>query len=204
MNDCCSTKEAELQALSKRQKYVLKIVLVINFAMFLIEAVYGVLAQSTALLADSLDMLGDALVYAFSLYVIGKSVKWNALVSFMKGIMMTAFAFGVIGQAVYRFIVPTFPTAETMGWVGSLALISNIICAILLLQHRNDDINMRSTWLCSRNDVVANLGVLIAAGAVAMTNSKYPDLLVGMAIAALVLKSAYCVLRDSWMSTSVQ
>lgn len=197
MDDCCNKKEAELKALPLRQKKVLKIVLAINLSMFFIEGGYGLAARSTALLADSLDMLGDALVYAVSLYVIGRNVRWNASVSFLKGGVMALFGLGVVGQAVYRFIAPGLPNAETMGIIGALALTANISCAVLLLRHRNDDLNMRSTWLCSRNDVICNAGVLLAAAAVSFTQSKYPDLIVGVAIAVLVLKSSYLVLSES-------
>ncbi len=197
MDDCCNAKIDELSSLPEHQKKVLKIVLAVNLTMFLIEFVYGNIARSTALVADSLDMLGDAFVYAISLYAIGRSIKWNAAISLTKGMVMTAFGLWVIAQAVYRFFEPILPIAETMGWVGGLALLSNLFCAALLLKFRNGDINMRSTWLCSRNDVIANLGVLIAGGLVAITASPYPDLIVGFAIAALVLSSAYQVLKQS-------
>jgi cation diffusion facilitator family transporter len=197
MDKCCNEKSIELRALAVNQKRVLWAVLFINILMFLIEGIYGLNAQSTSLLADSLDMLGDAFVYGVSLFVIGKTPRWNASVSLLKGIVMALFGLGVIAQAIYRFFTPSFPLAEVMGWVGGLALIANFVCAILLLKHRNDDINMRSTWLCSRNDVIVNLGVLAAAGAVALTQSKYPDLLVGVAVSALVLRSAFYILKES-------
>lgn len=197
VDDCCNAKEAELSALPQKQKNVLKITLVINLVLFGIEFFYGTIAHSTSLLADSLDMLGDAFVYGISLYAIGRSTKWNASISMAKGVTMTIFGVWVVGQAVYRFISPAMPTAETMGWVAGLALLANLSCAALLLRFRNDDINMRSTWLCSRNDVIANLGVLVAAAFVAVTNSRYPDLIVGVGIAILVLSSAYGVLRES-------
>jgi len=142
-------------------------------------------------------MLGDAFVYAFSLYIIGKSVRWNAGVSMLKGIVMATFGIGVVVNAIQRYLAPTIPVAETMGVIGALALGAILTCAILLLKHRSDDLNMRSTWLCSRNDVIANFGVLVAAGLVALTGSKYPDLVVGIVIALLVLKSAFHILQES-------
>ena len=202
MDDCCNAKEAELTALPERQKKVLKITLAINLVMFVLEFVYGTLARSTSLLADSLDMLGDALVYGVSLYAIGKSIRWETSVSLLKGVVMALFGFWVVGQAVYRFTTPTLPVAETMGWVGGLALVANVSCAALLLRFRNDDLNMRSTWLCSRNDVIANIGVLIAAALVSTTNSHYPDLIVGIVISGLVLVSAYGVLRGAFKEIS--
>ena len=110
---------------------------------------------------------------------------------------MAAFGLGVLANAGLRYFSPDFPVAETMGLIGTAAMIANIICAILLLRHRKDDINMRSTWLCSRNDMIANFGVLLAAVGVAYTGSKYPDLIVGILIAVLVLRSAYSVLSES-------
>lgn len=197
MDDCCNAKAHELKALSGRQRKILWIVLVINLAMFFIEGTAGLVARSTALLADSLDMAGDAFVYAISLYAIGRSVRWNASVSLVKGCVMAAFGIGVLVQAILRFQAGAPPVAELMGWAGGLALVANLTCAALLLRHRNDDINMRSTWLCSRNDVIANLGVLVAAALVGYTGALWPDLVVGVGIAALVLRSAASVLRES-------
>lgn len=197
MKACCDQKLDELATLKGKQVKVLKIVLAINAVMFVLEFTMGWISRSTALLGDSLDMLGDAFVYAMSLYVVGKHAKWGASVSILKGSIMALFGAGVILEAVRRFLAPGLPIASTMGAVGAIALLANATCAFLLLRHRNDNLNMRSTWLCSRNDVIANIGVLFAAGAVSITQSKYPDLIVGVAIALLVLKSAYHVLKDS-------
>jgi cation diffusion facilitator family transporter len=195
MDDCCNDKASELKELSARQGRVLVIVLIINLTMFFIEAAYGWRAQSTSLLADSLDMLGDAFVYAVSIYAIGKNPRWTASISTLKGSVMVLCGVSVVIQAVYRYISPGLPVAETMGIVGGLALAANLICAILLLRHLGDDLNMRSTWLCSRNDVIANIGVLVAAAAVSAYHSKYPDLVVGLGISVLVLRSAVHVLQ---------
>ena len=194
---CCDSKSNELEQVAAKQSRVLWVVLFINLAMFFVEGISGFMSKSLSLMADSLDMLGDAFVYGISLYVIGRSIKWNARVSMIKGLVMATFSVGVLANANQKFLTPGIPIAETMGIVGTLALVANFICAALLLKHRNDDLNMRSTWLCSRNDVIANLGVLGAAGAVALTSSKYPDLIVGIAIAVLVLKSAFHVLKES-------
>ncbi|MBY0472589.1 cation diffusion facilitator family transporter [bacterium] len=185
---------------ASEQSRVLITVLLINLSMFFVEAIYGWIAQSSALLADSLDMLGDAFVYGISLYTIGRSPKWAASVSLFKGGVMALFGVSVIVEAVYRFLSPSFPVAQTVGMVGFLAVIANFISAALLLRHRNDDINMRSTWLCSRNDVLANIGVIISAGLVSLTESKIPDLVVGLAIATLVLKSSLYVIQESLKS----
>jgi Co/Zn/Cd efflux system component len=190
MEECCSF--AEIPA---RQRRVLHVVLWINVAMFLAEFVAGLLGQSTALLADSVDMLGDAIVYGFSLYVVGRPAVWQVRAALLKGVLMAAFGVGLLVQVIYKVIGGIVPAADVMGGVGLLALVANVCCLLLLWRRRADDINMRSAWLCSRNDVVANGGVLIAAAAVALTGSMWPDIVVGLAIAAIFLTSAGGVIR---------
>jgi cation diffusion facilitator family transporter len=197
MDTCCEAKAEELSALRGEQKKVLTIVLVINAVLFFVEAGAGLLAQSTALLADSLDMLGDALVYGFSLYVLWRSAELKALAAMLKGVVMAVFGFGVLSEAVYKAMVGVIPSAETMGIIGLLVLVGNGLCFFLLLRHRADDINMRSTWLCSRNDIVANCAVLVAAGGVAFFQSIWPDVVTGAVIAFLFLRTAFGVLTDS-------
>jgi Co/Zn/Cd efflux system component len=197
MDDCCSAKAGELEVLRTRQGRVLKVVLAINAAMFLIEAVTGLAARSTALLADSLDMFGDASVYALTLYVIDRGPVWRSRAALVKGALMAIFGLGVLVEAVSRALAGAAPVAETMGAVGALALAANVTCLVLLYRHRSDDLNMRSTWLCSRNDIVANCGVLLAAAAVALLGSGWPDVAVGLTISALFLKDAGAVLRDA-------
>ena len=197
MADCCNDKACEIEALRERQSSVLKTVLAINAAMFLIEAIAGVMARSTALLADSLDMLGDALVYGFSLYVIDRGVRWRTTAALSKGMIMGFFGIAVLSEAIHKVVYPVVPIAEAMGAIGFLALTANTTCLIMLWRHRGDDINMRSTWLCSRNDVVANLLVLIAALGVWFTGSMWPDILVGSIIAVIFLWSAVHVVNAS-------
>jgi Co/Zn/Cd efflux system component len=151
MDECCSVK-----VVSEQQRYVFRVVLLINVFMFLLEAIAGLLAYSTALLADSVDMLGDAIVYGFSLYVIGKGAVWHARAAFLKGLIMAAFGFGVLAHVAFKILHGMVPTAEVMGLVGFMALAANLLCVTLLWQHRSDDINMRSAWICSRNDVIGN------------------------------------------------
>jgi cation diffusion facilitator family transporter len=198
MDACCETKAEELNVLRGKHKNVLTIVLVINAVLFVVEAAAGLLANSTALLADSLDMLGDSLVYGFSLYVLWRSAAWKAKAALLKGAIMAVFGVGVLFEAVHKMLVGVVPNAETMGIIGSLVLVGNGICFLLLFRHRSDDLNMRSTWLCSRNDIIANLSVLAAATGVKFLDSSWPDIVVGGAIAALFLKSAFTVLRESF------
>ncbi len=194
---CCQDKACEVEALQKSQSRVLWAVLSINGSMFVIELVVGLLAGSVALLADSLDMLGDTLVYGFSLLVIGRAVKWRARSALLKGYIMAGFGIGVLVQGLYKLSVPIPPEAGLMGATAFLALAANAICLYLLTRHRRDDINMRSTWLCSRNDIVANSGVIIAAGATALTSSIWPDLIMSIIITSVFLRSAGTVITEA-------
>ena len=195
MTDCCNDKACEIEALRSRQSGTLKIVLGINAVMFGVELTAGIMSGSVSLLADSLDMLGDALVYGFSLYVVARGARMKAQAALLKGGIMAAFALFVLGQAVHRMLLPHIPVFETIGAIGALALAANGMCLLLLWRHRADDINMRSVWLCSRNDIIANVSVLFAAVGVWLTGEGWPDLIVGLALAVLFLRSALFVLR---------
>ena len=197
MDACCDTKAEELNTLRDKHRKVLILVLAINAVLFIVEAIAGFLAHSTALLADSLDMFGDSLVYGFTLYVLWRSAESKAIAAMLKGAIMAVFGFGVLIEAVYKMLAGVVPAAETMGIIGLLVLLGNGLCFLLLFQHRSDDLNMRSTWLCSRNDIIANAGVLLAAGGVAYFNSLWPDVVVGLVIAVLFLRTAFDVLRES-------
>lgn len=194
---CCEAKSAELAKLREKQGTVLKWVLAINAVMFVVEFGFGLLSRSSALMADSLDMFGDAAVYGFSLFALNRGAIWRARAGLSKGVIMAIFGIVVLGQTIYRFLIASVPVAETMGAIGALALAANATCLFLLYRHRADDINMRSTWLCSRNDIVSNFGVIIAAVLVGLLNSGWPDLVVGVAIAGLFLKSAYEVVGEA-------
>jgi cation diffusion facilitator family transporter len=198
MDACCEQKAEEIKTLRGEHRKVLIVVLVINAVLFVVEAGAGLLAHSTALLADSLDMLGDSLVYGFSLYVLSRSAEWRATVAVLKGIVMAAFGVGVLAEAVYKMTTTVVPVAETMGIIALLVLLGNGLCFLLLFRHRSDDLNMRSTWLCSRNDIIANLSVLLAAAGVRIFDAGWPDILVGVAIAGLFLRSALTVLQESF------
>jgi len=191
---CCEDKSCELDALRLRQGSVLKTVLAINAVMFFVEGGAGLWAGSTALMADSLDMLGDTLVYGFSLYVLAKGARWQAVSAMLKGLVMAGFGVVVLIEAAYKLYYPVTPVAEAIGLVGFLALTANGICLWLLWRHRADDINMHSVWLCSRNDIVANCSVLVAGALVYLTASGWPDIVVGLGIAALFLRSAFHVI----------
>lgn len=198
MSDCCQQKGCEVQAMRETHGRLLWIVLAINTAMFFVEGWAGILAHSTSLMADALDMLGDALVYAFSLIVLARSLRWQAGAAIAKGCFMLVFGIGVLGEAIYKTIHPIMPAVATMGIIGTVALAANIVCFSLLYRHRGENLNMSSTWLCSRNDLIANVGVLIAAGSSYLLVSRWPDIIVGAMIAALFLKSSVGVLRQGF------
>ena len=184
-------------ALRARQRRVLWMVLALNAAMFVIEVVTSWYAGSTALLADALDFLADTATYAITLYVLARSARWKAGAALIKGAAMGVFGIAVIAVALYRATDPALPEAAVMGGVGALALAANAGSAALLYWHRGDDLNMRSVWLCSRNDAIANIAVILAAGAVAVTATAWPDLAAGVLIAGLELSAAYSITRQA-------
>jgi len=196
-DQCCEAKATELAAVRARQGNVLVAVLVVNATMFCVEFGAGLWSGSTALLADSLDMLGDSFVYGFSLFVLHRTRAWHARAALAKGVIMGAFGVGVLLEAGVSLGAGVAPLAPVMIATGTLALVANAFCFALLWRHRTDDLNLRSTWLCSRNDLIANSAVLVAGGLVAWSHSIWPDVLVGVAIALLFLRTAAVVLRES-------
>jgi cation diffusion facilitator family transporter len=197
MTDCCDNAASEINKLQARQSKTLKAVLGINLGMFVVEFVAGLMAASTVLIADSLDMLGDALAYGISLFVVSRHDGWKAVSALIKGGIMALFGLFVFAQAAYKLLHPMTPQFETIGLIGLFALIANAACLWLLWRHRAEDVNMRSVWLCSRNDIIANVSVLFAALGVWLSSSQWPDLLVGLGIAALFLRSAFHVFKDA-------
>jgi Co/Zn/Cd efflux system component len=197
-DNCCQNKVCELSKLQKQQTKVLWAVLVINVVMFVVEFGAGIQADSLSLTGDSLDMLGDALVYGSSLYVINRGRKAQAGAAFLKGIIMFLFAIAVFARATYQLFAGAAPEAKIMSTIGVIALLANLLCLLLLTRHRKDNLNMSSVWLCSRNDIIANTSVLVAAGLVFLTHSVLPDLVVGLFLTFIFAKSAGKVLSQSW------
>jgi Co/Zn/Cd efflux system component len=146
-------------------------------------------------------MLGDALVYVASLYAVGRSALAHARVAAVKGVVMALLGAGVLADALARVAGETAPASAVVSAVGALALAGNATCFVLLYRHRGDNLNLRSTWLCSRNDLVANLAVIASAGAVALTASPWPDALVGGGLAALWLRTSAGVWREAWSAS---
>lgn len=194
---CCSVEKLTANQNQAALKKVFWAVLIINFVMFVIELTAGLLSSSNALIADSLDMLGDALVYGLSLFVIAKTNHAKATASLVKGIVMTVLALLALMAVLYKVLNPALPEAGTITVIGVMAIIANLACLVLLTRHRNQDINVSSAWVCSRNDVVANSGVIIAGILVWYFASMWPDVIVGLGIALLVLHSSVRVTGDS-------
>ncbi|AKQ42997.1 Co/Zn/Cd efflux system component [Aurantiacibacter atlanticus] len=185
---CCQTPEPDGHAHNNpRWRLILWIALIANAAMFVVEIVAGLAADSRALQADALDFFGDAANYAISLGVAGLALSWRAKAALVKAATMLVFGLWVIGYAVYGLVAGSNPEPQTMGVIGTLALVVNVIVALMLFRYREGDANMRSVWICSRNDAIGNIAVLGAALGVFGTGQAWPDLLVAAIMAGLAI-----------------
>jgi Co/Zn/Cd efflux system component len=196
MSGCCDDNCA-IDALQKSQRGTLTIVLGVNAVMFLVIVVAALYSNSTALLADSLDNLGDAITYALSLYEVSRSKTVKAKVALFKGLLIFIAACAISAQIVYKILVPSIPVFEVMGAFSLIGLAANLLCLYLLLRHRNEDVNMSSVWECSKNDIASNLSVFLAAGAVWITGSGWPDILVAFGLVCLLTRSSIRVIRSA-------
>ena len=196
MAGCCDDNCA-VEALQERQRGTLLAVLGINAVMFVVMILAAYAAGSTALLADSLDNLGDALTYGLSLLVVSGTALMKARVALFKGVLIAVATLLLAGQIVYRLLVPAIPVFELMGVFSVIALVGNGCCLALLWRHREEDINMSSVWECSRNDIAGNLSVFLAAGLVWLTASGWPDLIVATGLMVLLLRSAVRVVSSA-------
>lgn len=194
---CGCSGNPRFDGIDPRYKRVLWIVIAINGAMFLVEMAAGQLAGSQALQADALDFLGDTLTYGISLAVIGSALTVRANAALVKGLSLLAMGLFVFGSTAYQVLVLGVPNAEVMGAIGFMALAANVTSVLLLLRYKDGDANVRSVWLCSRNDAIGNVAVMGAALAVGVTASAWPDLIVAAAMAALFLNSAWQILRQA-------
>lgn len=189
---------ATFDGLSADYKRRLWLVIAINAAMFFVEMGAGALAGSQALQADALDFLADSLTYGISLAVIGMAVPVRAWAAFAKGASLTVMGLWVLGATLYHVFVLGVPRAEVMGVIGFLALAANVASVLILMRYKDGDSNVRSVWLCSRNDAIGNVAVMLAALAVWATATKWPDLLVAAIMAGLFLYSSAQILRQAW------
>jgi Co/Zn/Cd efflux system component len=196
MAGCCDHGPTQAPVL-RLQRRVLAIVLAINAAMFVLEVAAGWSAQSVSLQADALDFFGDSVNYAMALFVLGRSIGWRAGTALAKGLVMTGFGLFLVGISAQHALVGSVPEAPVMGVIGVLALVANVISALLLFRFRGGDANLRAVWLCSRNDAIGNLAVLGAASGVFLSGTAWPDLAVGLIMAALALWAGQSVVRQA-------
>lgn len=196
-SDCCGEKRFDGDSVEYRR--ALWIVTIINGSMFVVELMAGFLAQSQALKADALDFLGDTATYAISLLVIGKALSIRSTAALFKGVTLSLMGLWVFGSTVYRVFFVNSPEAMTMGVIGLLALLANLMSLVILMRFRDGDSNVRSVWLCSRNDAIGNVAVMIAAAAVWTSQSPWPDLLVAALMAALFLSASIQIIRQAML-----
>ena len=196
MRDCCDIN-CSIEALREKQRGTLQIVLVINTVMFLVIVVAALYGNSTSLLADSLDNLGDAFTYGLSLYAVSRGATVKAKVALFKGGLIFLAACAVATQITYNLFVPSIPVFEVMGIFSLLGLAANSLCLYLLWRHRHEDVNMSSVWECSRNDIASNLSVFVTAGVVWFTGSGWPDILVALGLVCILMLSAFRVISSA-------
>jgi Co/Zn/Cd efflux system component len=178
-----------------REAQVLRWLLAINAVMFILEFGVGIVAQSTGLIADSLDMFADATVYGVSLYAVGKAAKLKLKAAHFSGWLQMALALGVLLEVIRRFLYGSEPVSMLMMGFGIVALIANIICLLLIFKSRDQGSHMKASWIFSANDVLANVGVIVAGVLVSVTGTQYPDLVISLLIAGLVMWGAIRILR---------
>ena len=195
---CGCSGNPKFDGVDPTYKRVLWLVISINAAMFFVEMSAGKLAGSQALQADALDFLGDAMTYGLSLAVIGMSLKVRATAALLKGGSLLLMGLWVLGSTVYQVLILGVPKAEIMGMIGFLALAANLASVLLLMRYKDGDANVRSVWLCSRNDAIGNVAVMVASLAVWFTVSAWPDLIVAFIMAGLFLRSSQLILQQAW------
>ncbi len=197
-DSCCSGGVPVFDGVDPHYKRVLWTVISINGVMFVTEMLAGHVAGSQALKADALDFLADTITYGLSLAVIGASIKTRAVAALSKGLSLSAMSLWVFGSTLYQTLVLGIPRAELMGAIGLLALAANLASVLLLMHYKDGDANVRSVWLCSRNDAIGNVVVMIAALAVFGTESAWPDLAVAGVMAGIFLTSSIQILKQAW------
>ena len=187
----------EIEIKDKSETRVLVILLLINGLMFLVEFGVGWWAESTALIADAMDMLADAMVYGVGLYAVGKAVLAKIQAATLSGWLQIGLGLLVLADIVRRFVYGSEPASTLMMAMGLMALIANTICLILISKHRDGEVHMRASWIFSKNDVIANVGVILAGVLVAATASRIPDLVIGIIVAGIVIRGGSIILKDA-------
>ena len=192
MSECCG-----VNAQDKEQRTLLWTVLGLNGGMFFVEFIAGWIGQSSGLMADSLDMLADAMVYMVGLYAVGKAVEYKAKAALFNGSLQLVLAGFILFDVIRRLISGSAPQSNIMLWISLLALAVNLFCFVLLSRYRTGDINMRASWICSRNDMIANVGVIVSAGLVVWLDSPMPDLVIGTIIALVIVHSSWKIVAEA-------
>ncbi len=193
MSDCDCSIEVE----SRQQRSALITLLAINAGMFIVEVVTGILAESTGLIADSLDMLADAAIYGIGLYAVGRTVNVRIRAAFASGYFQLALALIVALDVSRRALYGSDPEPSFMVLIGLVALAANVVCLKLIARHRDGGVHMRASWIFSKNDVIANIGVILGGCLVSITGARWPDLVVGIAIAYIVFRGALAIIDDA-------
>lgn len=195
----CSTEAAKAKDLAQKNEMkeasILKWLLAINGVMFFIEVIAGIIAQSAGLIADSLDMFADAAVYGLAIYAVGKSISMKLRAAHISGVLQVILALGALSEVVRRFVYGSEPISSLMMIFGGIALIANVACLFLIFGNKEDGAHMKASWIFSANDVIANVGVILAGLLVTATSSRYPDLVIGLIIALVVLNGARRILQ---------
>jgi cation diffusion facilitator family transporter len=198
MAGCCAGScSTDKPVVDRKYRKILWIALVVNAAMFGVELLGGLSSGSVSLLADAVDFFGDAANYGVSLFVLGMAAVWRARTAIVKGLTMATYGVFVLAAAMWNLMTGTVPEATTMGTIGTMALAANLLVAVLLFAYRNGDSNMQSVWLCTRNDVIGNIAVLLAALGVFGTGAGWPDVIVASIMAILGLTAAYTVIKQA-------
>lgn len=189
--------DCEIEIKNKEQNRILIILLSINATMFFIEITLGILSESTALIADSLDMLADATVYAIGLYAVGKEAIVKIKAAYISGIFQILLGVTVLIDIARRTILGSEPESILMIFIGIAALIANLICLQLISKHKNGEVHMRASWVFSKNDVIANLGIILAGVLVYLFDSRFPDLIIGLAISFIVIRGGIHIIKEA-------
>ena len=193
MSDC----GCEIEIKNREESRVLIVLLAINAIMFFIEIALGIISDSTALIADSLDMLADATVYGIGLYAVGKPVLAKIKAAHVSGYFQIILGIMVFIDVIRRVVAGSEPVSVLMISVGTLALIANVFCLKLISKHRKGEVHMRDSWIFSKNDVIANLGIISAGGLVYLSGSRFPDLIIGFAISIVVIRGGIHIVKDA-------
>ena len=194
----CCHHEPKFDGASRGFRRALWAVIAINASMFVVEMTAGAFSGSQALQADALDFLGDTLTYGISLFVLGMSLQVRSMAALAKGVSLAAMGLWVLGSTIYQFWTLGVPDAQVMGAVGFMALVANLLSVVVLMRYKDGDANVRSVWLCSRNDAIGNVAVMIAASGVFVSGTAWPDLVVAGLMATLFLWSSIQIIRQAF------